>query len=634
MKVCPECRTTYHEAAPVCPADGVSLLDISPDDARCGTVLDARYVILGKLGAGGMGTVYTAWQLSTGRTVALKLLAEAINDNPTAIQRFMREARMTAGLSSPHVVRVHDFGQLEDGTAYMAMEWIDGDPLEDLIDGPMPPARAIELVRQVCIALEEAHEQGLVHRDLKPGNIIVRQLADGGDFAQVLDFGIAKVLDETQTALTHESQNPGTPAYMSPEQARNEPVGAPTDLYALGVILFEMLVGERPFTGTSAMSVMLQHVQATPPSLKSRLPMLPDVEAIDAVLQQSLAKKVTDRYPSASALRADLERLKTGATPEALTNPTVKPTRGFGWNLQALGCSVQLAVAVGALAFFVLPAMRDDAPSKFDDIVQAEPPPSALQKAAESAPSKRAAPQPSTESKLDEPTPTPEPKLDDSTPDKPTPKPNPGSGFGRGGQGQMGPAIGDKRSATETVGRKGGSKSKPQTKELDDLEEEAFADKVIATPTEANTADAAKGKRKRAKTVVPDDDDGAGQKNKADTPVEPLKTPVQPSPPPAVTGRADAPAKPPKVARRAQAAPATPAELERELRASAPKIRATCGPGIWPLEVTIDMQGRVQRVRITQPGRAAHAKANCVLETIRALTFPAPARPVPLRLTL
>ncbi|MGK0361245.1 MAG: hypothetical protein ACI9U2_003563 [Bradymonadia bacterium] len=651
MKMCPECRATYHEASPVCPADGASLLDIAADDARCGTVLDDRYVILGRLGAGGMGTVYTAWQISTGRTVALKLLAEAISDNSIATERFMREARMTAGLSSPHVVRVHDFGQLEDTTAYIAMEWIDGEPLEDLINGPMPPARAIELVRQVCIALEEAHGQGLVHRDLKPANIIVRQLADGGDFAQVLDFGIAKVLDETQTALTHESQNPGTPAYMSPEQARNEPVGPPTDLYALAVILFEMLVGERPFTGTSAMSVLLQHVQATPPSLKSRLPDLPGVEAIDAVLQQGLAKKVSDRYASAQALRADLDRLKTGIAPEALTHPALKPSRGFGWNMQALGCSVQLAIAVGALAFFVLPVMRDDAPSEFDDIVRGEPTASAVEEMAASArstalpakggPPQRGAPSPKPKDAKAKDSPI---ALDDAKASADAPAldradavpttdllnmrraPDRAAGVGSG----AGPNKGSGGSPID-------AKHTGADDRAEDLEAEKDTDGPAASVADSEAPAGNKEREEASQKTTP------RKKRQRAAGAPSLPRPSMPDPsPPIFIEKNDTPPMTPGASiptanmarRRARPPPATAAELERQLRAAAPKLRANCGPGLWPLEVLIDIQGRVQRVRITQPGRAAHAQARCALSTVRALTFPAPARPVPLRLML
>lgn len=597
MKICPECRTTFHEAAPICPNDGASLLDLRDDDARCGTVIDDRFLILSQLGEGGMGTVYRAWQFSTGRMVALKLLIAAFSTNKTAVERFMREARVTAGLNSPHVVRIYDFGQLEDGTAYMAMELVEGVPLEALIDGPMPPERAMELVRQICIALEEAHGQGLVHRDLKPGNIMVRQLADGGDFAQVLDFGIAKILDETRTALTAENQNPGTPAYMSPEQARNETIGPPTDLYALSVMFFEMLVGERPFTGTSAMSVLLQHVQAAPPRLTERLPDLPRVAAIDAVLQRGLAKDATTRYGTAAALRTELDRLKSGVDPEALTdpaNPVVKQEkRRFGFNMQALGCSVQLAVAVGALALFVLPAMRDDASDRFD------------------TPGETAG---RFETKA----------ADDKAPASTPPE---------------APKETEARHDTEAM---------LDTEAKRDIEsDEEVAATEIAKKRSVTPADS----KPIAGFAAVDDEGGRDKADPRSAPPRSGGAPPPPTPPPGAT-----PKKSLVKAKRAKPAPeknsmsarvsgsaggkiereggASEADLRRGLLALQPKLRAQCGAGRWPVEVLVDIEGRVQRARITQPGRAAHAQAKCALKLIRGVTLPKPAEPVPLTLTL
>jgi len=349
-------------------------------------------LVLSRLGRGGMGTVYRAWQTSIAREVALKLLGDALREEPIALERFMREARITASLRCPHTVRVIDFGLLSDQTPYLAMELVDGVTLDALLadGGALKPARAIELVRQICMALEEAHDQGLVHRDLKPGNIMVTPMADGGDFARVLDFGVAKILDDDSTALTAENSNPGTPAYMAPEQARNEPVGPQADIYALAVILYEMLSGERPFTGTSAVAVLVQHAQTPPPRMTEKRPHLPGVEALDAVLQRGLAKRPVNRYPDAAAFREDLDRLRSGASPLAFAAtaegdslpalPGVPPKkRMLGLNFQALGCSVQLAIAVGALALFILPNWRDaEAPAG----VAEAPAPTALEAAA------------------------------------------------------------------------------------------------------------------------------------------------------------------------------------------------------------------------------------------------------------
>jgi hypothetical protein len=387
QRVCPQCHAVFHEAGVFCPHDRTPLLPFRPDDARCGTLMDGRFLVLARLGRGGMGTVYRAWQLSTAREVALKLLADAVKDEPVALERFLREARVTASLRCPHTVRVFDYGQLADQTPYLAMELVEGVTLDALLasTGALPPPRAIELVRQICLALEEAHGLGLVHRDLKPSNIMVSPVADGGDFARVLDFGVVKALDDDDTALTAENAHPGTPAYMAPEQARSEPVGPPADLYAVAVMLYEMLTGERPFTGTSAVAVLVQHAHTPPPRLVERCPSLPGVAALDAVLQRGLAKRPAERYGDAATLRGDLDRLRSGQSPQAAfalaaTAEAPAKKRMLGLNFQALGCSVQLAIAVGALALFILPTWRDvdEAPPPSDleaAVVHAEAPP-------------------------------------------------------------------------------------------------------------------------------------------------------------------------------------------------------------------------------------------------------------------
>lgn len=387
QRVCPQCHAVFHEAGVFCPHDRTPLLPFRPDDARCGTLMDGRFLVLARLGRGGMGTVYRAWQLSTAREVALKLLADAVKDEPVALERFLREARVTASLRCPHTVRVFDYGQLADQTPYLAMELVEGMTLDALLasTGALPPPRAIELVRQICLALEEAHGLGLVHRDLKPSNIMVSPVADGGDFARVLDFGVVKALDDDDTALTAENAHPGTPAYMAPEQARSEPVGPPADLYAVAVMLYEMLTGERPFTGTSAVAVLVQHAHTPPPRLVERCPSLPGVAALDAVLQRGLAKRPAERYGDAATLRGDLDRLRSGQSPQAAfalaaTAEAPAKKRMLGLNFQALGCSVQLAIAVGALALFILPTWRDadeaPPPSELEAaVVHAEAPP-------------------------------------------------------------------------------------------------------------------------------------------------------------------------------------------------------------------------------------------------------------------
>ncbi|MCA9539090.1 MAG: serine/threonine protein kinase, partial [Myxococcales bacterium] len=195
-------------------------MSVDPDDPRCGAPVAEGLVVLGRLGAGGMGVVYRAWQRSMGRQVALKVLDPGLAHDPRAVERFLREARVTARLRSPHTVTVLDAGQLDDGALFLTMELIEGRSLHALLneDGRLPPDRAARLAEQICLSLEEAHLAGVVHRDLKPANVMVSSIGNR-TLVKVLDFGVARVLDPMAARLTETGSLLGTPSYMSPEQA-------------------------------------------------------------------------------------------------------------------------------------------------------------------------------------------------------------------------------------------------------------------------------------------------------------------------------------------------------------------------------------------------------------------------------
>ena len=221
MNVCPECGKRYAGAEICCERDGTGLVPLGDGDPRFGTIIAERYLVLDLLGQGGMGTVYRAQQLAMGRQVALKVLPRTLAQRDQTAQRFIREARLTAGLRSPNTVTVHDFGRLPEGDLYLVMELVQGRPLDEILkqEGSLPPERVRHILVQACRSLEEAHGQGLVHRDLKPANVMVERQSDGTDFAKVLDFGIAKLVREDASGLTAEGTTLGTAAYMSPEQA-------------------------------------------------------------------------------------------------------------------------------------------------------------------------------------------------------------------------------------------------------------------------------------------------------------------------------------------------------------------------------------------------------------------------------
>src|SRR5215831_2656843 len=221
-----------------------------------------QYVITARLGTGGMATVYRARQESMGRDVAIKVIRPDLTEEPDFVARFEREARTVAALSHPHILKVFDFGQ-HDELVYLVMELLSGGSLADLIrEGPLPINSITILLDQIASALDYAHRKGIVHRDLKPQNVLL----DEANNAHLTDFGIAKILGET-AGLTQSGVAMGTPAYMSPEQWQGQPLDARADVYALGIMLFEMLTGVLPFRAETPATLMFKHLQEPPPSV-------------------------------------------------------------------------------------------------------------------------------------------------------------------------------------------------------------------------------------------------------------------------------------------------------------------------------------------------------------------------------
>jgi serine/threonine protein kinase len=271
------------------------------------------------LGEGGMGRVYRAVQVATGQTVALKLLHPDVASDPQIVQRFEREAKVTTQLSHPHIVKVIEFGEL-DGRLFLAMEMIAGKSLASIIErGRSARGRRLSVKRTLAImdpvlnALEYAHARGVVHRDLKPENIMV--IPARGMFARdgvkLLDFGIAKLGDRAQAKtqkLTQHGLVLGTPGYMSPEQATGQQADVRSDLYSCGVILYQMLTGQRPFEADSGVEIMVMHLNAPPKLLRDVAPSAGIPASLDGVVLRALAKKPADRFQTAHELRRALER--------------------------------------------------------------------------------------------------------------------------------------------------------------------------------------------------------------------------------------------------------------------------------------------------------------------------------------
>jgi serine/threonine protein kinase len=295
-----------------------------------------QYEILARFGEGGMATVYRARQLSIKREVAIKVILPSLAAKSDFNKRFEKEAQIIASLSNPHIVKVFDYGvlrgfhlRLVDAEVdprkdlfYLVMELLMGGSLADRLEaGPLPLDRINRTLIQVADALDYAHSRGYIHRDLKPPNV----LYDDQDNAFLTDFGIAKLLGET-TSLTQEGTTVGTPSYMAPEQWEGENVGPATDLYALGVVLFEMLAGQLPFIGSTPYRVMHMHVNDPPPAVTAINPNLPP--DLDAILARALAKQPAARYESASALAQAFNAVVTGGAPITITGPANIPSGG------------------------------------------------------------------------------------------------------------------------------------------------------------------------------------------------------------------------------------------------------------------------------------------------------------------
>src|SRR3990172_3304228 len=323
MRTCPKCRREFVSNERICPDDGNLLKEKVPSEEQAiGRTLDGKYRIDGFLKRGGMGSVYRGTHVLLNKPVAIKLIRPELVTSQDIVERFFREARAAAKLSHPNIVTVHDVGQREDGTLYIAMEIVDGQSLKDLIvaEGPWAPARALRFCRGVASALSVAHRNGIVHRDLKPQNIMVFQDSEGNESPKLLDFGIAKTLEPDSPALTSTGMVLGTPHYMSSEQAKGMPADQRSDIYALGVILYEMLVGKVPFDDKSIPSILVKHLTEPPrpPStLRGDIP-----REVETLVLRCLEKDPEKRFQTADDLgKALAARVETES--HRILDPTV-----------------------------------------------------------------------------------------------------------------------------------------------------------------------------------------------------------------------------------------------------------------------------------------------------------------------
>ncbi|OLE60150.1 MAG: hypothetical protein AUG10_07185 [Gemmatimonadetes bacterium 13_1_20CM_2_70_10] len=318
---CPKCKSVYSDAARFCPKDGSMLVEVQssgstsvrtpptptkrPGLDRASTlsnqILDVRYQVLKKLGEGGMSYVYLAKEIATGQEVAIKVLSPKLASDKSSVERLRREAGLAMRLDHPNVCRIFRLGESEDGLIYLVMPFLKGELLSDreVKGGPMDVATGVPLLRQVCAGLQHAHELQIVHRDLKPENIMLVPDTNGRDKAVVMDFGLAKErrADPAIQKLTATGIILGTPEFMSPEQIRGKQLDARSDIYALGIVAFEMFTGKLPFQGRNAQEMMIARLRGTPLTLREVRPDLP--ANLEKALARSLATSPDDRFPTA-----------------------------------------------------------------------------------------------------------------------------------------------------------------------------------------------------------------------------------------------------------------------------------------------------------------------------------------------
>ncbi len=336
-KFCPICRLQYTGDQETCPVDGMRLF--RKEDPLVGRLLNGRYRVMEKLSAGGMGAVYKVVEAHTGQVYAMKLLAPKFAGDRTQRERFFREARAARQIDHDNVIRVKEVDETADGLIVMVMEYLSGPTLAQLIaTGPLSPKRTVRIGIQLARGLARAHDLGVIHRDIKPENVMFTSRKSRSDNIKLLDFGLASIKGDER--ITSTGQIFGTPEYISPEQASGKPTDHSSDLYALGVVLYEMVTGRLPFTG-SAKQVMLAHVRTQPVAPKTVNPQWGIPPELDRAILHLLQKNKRDRFSDAHHLIEDLAAIDQqlnrhgGSTVRPGRPLSSSPSGGFSDQLSA-----------------------------------------------------------------------------------------------------------------------------------------------------------------------------------------------------------------------------------------------------------------------------------------------------------
>ncbi len=275
-----------------------------------GKTIDGKYLIQSMLGEGGMAVVYRAHHTIMEREVVIKVMQGWLLSNEKSRERFQRECKLTAKLNHPNIVTVHDVGLINDRAPYLVMEFIKGESLAEKIrrQGALPFATAANIIIQICRGLQEAHNNGIIHRDLKPDNVLLQDRSDRPDWVKIVDFGISHAVHGHEKRLTKTGRMVGTPEYVAPEQLKDVPMDIRTDLYQLGIMLYEMLTGSVPFEGESAESILMKHLIEEPPPMSKYKPELAEGTPFDEIVIKLLRKDPDERYQTSTELRLDIEQ--------------------------------------------------------------------------------------------------------------------------------------------------------------------------------------------------------------------------------------------------------------------------------------------------------------------------------------
>ncbi len=312
-------------------------------DPYIGTTFDGRYKIERQIGEGGMGVVYLARHKVIDKRVAVKVLRADLAKDRDILDRFVQEARSASSIGNPHIIDISDFGDLPDGSTYFVMEYLEGDPLTKFIETKLDVKRLAAIAVQMADGLAAAHAAGIVHRDLKPDNVYLVTRGTEKDFVKILDFGIAKVSNSATTKLTRAGAVFGTPHYMSPEQAAGHPVDARTDIYSLGVMMYEMASGQLPFNADNFMGILTQHMYKAPVPIRALVNTTECPPGLEAIVQKCLSKKPDQRYATMEELGEDLKRLLQGDSPLAVAE-LMSRSSGFSVPIDYFKTSGQSAI--------------------------------------------------------------------------------------------------------------------------------------------------------------------------------------------------------------------------------------------------------------------------------------------------